>query len=155
MMALGAMLDSGCISPRVTASSKRQALAVVAEIAGRCFGLKPAKVLDALLEREATAPTGLGKGIAVPHAQVEGLTRMRAVFVRLETPVDFDAVDDKPVDLIFALLAPPGAGSDHLRALARVSRIMRRADIREHLRVARSADAIHALLAQEVQISAA
>jgi PTS system nitrogen regulatory IIA component len=69
--------------------------------------------------------------------------------------VEFDAVDDEPVDLIFALLAPPGAASDHLRALARVSRILRRADIREQLRVARSADAIHALLAQEVQISAA
>jgi PTS system nitrogen regulatory IIA component len=155
MLKVGALLDSGCIAPRVTAASKRQALAVVAEIAARCFELKAARVLDALLERESVAPTGVGKGIAVPHAQVEGLDRMRGVFVRLQTPVDFDAVDDKPVDLIFALLAPPGAGSDHLRALARVSRIMRRADIREQLRVARSADAIHALLAQEVQISAA
>lgn len=155
MMKVGALLDSGSIAPRVTAASKRQALAVVAEIAGRCFGLKAAKVLDALMEREAIAPTGVGQGIAVPHAQVEGLDRMRAVFVRLQTPVDFDAVDDKPVDLIFTLLAPPASGSDHLRALARVSRIMRRADIREQLRVARTADAIHALLAQEVQTSAA
>jgi PTS system nitrogen regulatory IIA component len=155
MMMVGALLDSGAISPRVTAASKRQALAVVAEIAGRCFGVRSAKVLDALLEREAVAPTGVGKGIAVPHAQVEGLDRMHGVFVRLATPVDFDAVDDKPVDLIFALLAPPDSGSEHLRALARVSRILRRADIREQLRVARSADAIHALLAQEVQISAA
>ncbi|HEV7157593.1 MAG: PTS sugar transporter subunit IIA [Dongiales bacterium] len=155
MMAVGAMLDSGCISPRVTATSKRQALAVISEIAGRSFGLKPTKVLEALLEREAIAPTGVGKGIAVPHAQIEGLERMRAIFLRLEKPVEFDAVDDKPVDLIFAILAPPGSGSEHLRALARVSRIMRRADIREQLRVARGADAIHAILAQEVQISAA
>lgn len=155
MMSVGDMLDSGSISPRVTAKSKRQALAVVAEIAGRCFGLKPAKVLDALLEREAAQPTGVGKGIALPHAQVEGLERMRGVFIRLETPVEFDAVDDEPVDLIFALLAPPGSSSEHLRALARVSRVMRRSDIREQLRVARSSDAIHALLAQEVQISAA
>ncbi len=155
MMMVGAMLDSNCISARVTARTKRQALAVVSEIAGRCLGLKPGRVLDALLEREASAPTGVGKGIALPHAQVEGLTRMRGIFLRLEAPVDFDAVDDKPVDLVFALLAPPGAGSEHLRALARVSRILRRADIREQLRVARTADAIHALLAQEVQISAA
>ena len=155
MMMVGTLLDSGSISPRVTAASKRQALAVVAEIAARRFGLKAAKVLDSLMERETIAPTGVGKGIAVPHAQVGGLDRMRGVFVRLETPVDFDAVDDKPVDLIFALLAPAGAGSEHLRALARVSRILRRADIREQLRVARTADAIHALLAQEVQISAA
>ena len=155
MMTVGALLDSGCISPRVTAKTKRQALALAAEIAGRCLGVKSAKVLEALLEREAAAPTGVGEGIALPHAQVEGLSRMRAVFLRLETPVEFDAVDDKPVDLIFVLLAPPGAGSDQLCALARVSRIMRRADIREQLRVARSADAIHALLAQDVQMSAA
>jgi PTS system nitrogen regulatory IIA component len=155
MMMIEAMLDSSSISPRVTAKTKRQALSVVAEIAGRCFGVKPAKVLDALEEREAIAPTGVGKGIAVPHAEVEGLTRLRAVFVRLESPVEFGAVDDEPVDLVFALLAPPGAGADHLRALARVSRIMRRAEIREQLRVARTADAIHAILAQEVRISAA
>jgi PTS system nitrogen regulatory IIA component len=155
MMVIGALLDTGSIAPRVTAATKRQALAVVSEIAARCFGLRAARVLDALMEREAIMPTGVGKGIAVPHAQVQGLTHMRAVFVRLETPVDFDAVDDEPVDLIFALLAPLGAGSDHLRALARVSRILRRADIREQLRIARNADAIHALLAQEVQISAA
>jgi PTS system nitrogen regulatory IIA component len=155
MMMVGALLDTGAISPRVTARTKRAALAVVAEIAGRCFGLKATKVLDAMLEREAISPTGVGKGIAVPHAQIEGLTRMRGVFVRLESPVPFDAVDDEPVDLIFALLAPPDSGVDHLRALARVSRALRRADIREQLRVAHSADAIHALLAQEVQISAA
>jgi PTS system nitrogen regulatory IIA component len=155
MMTVGAMLDSSCISPRVTAKTKRQALAVISEIAGRRLSVSPAKVLDALLEREAAAPTGVGQGIAVPHAEVEGLSRMRAVFIRLETPVDFDAVDDKPVDLIFAILAPAGAGSEHLRALARVARIMRRADIREQLRVARTVDTIHALLAQEVQISAA
>jgi len=155
MMMIGAMLDSSCIAPRVTAKTKRQALAVISEIAGRRLGLNSTRVLDALLEREAVAPTGVGMGIALPHAEVAGLLRMRAVFVRLEAPIDFGAVDDKPVDLVFALLAPPGATSEHLRALARVSRIMRRADIREQLRVARSADAIHALLGQEVQISAA
>jgi PTS system nitrogen regulatory IIA component len=154
-MMVGALLDTGSIAPRVTATTKRQALAVVSEISARCFGLKAARVLDALMEREAVMPTGVGKGIAVPHAQVAGLNHMRAVFIRLETPIEFDAVDDEPVDLIFALLAPLGSGSDHLRALARVSRILRRADIREQLRIARTADAIHALLAQEVQISAA
>jgi PTS system nitrogen regulatory IIA component len=155
MLTIGALLDTGSISARVTATSKRQALAVVSEIAARRFGLKAQKVLEALLEREAAAPTGVGKGIAVPHGQIEGLDRMRGVFVRLETPIEFDAVDDEPVDLIFALLAPMGATQEHLRALARVSRILRRSDIREHLRVARTPDAIHALLAQEVQISAA
>ena len=154
-MNIGDLLDNGSIAARVSATNKRQALSVVAEIAARVFKVKAARVLDALLEREATAPTGVGHGIAVPHAQIAGLDRMRGVFLRLETPIEFGAVDDEPVDLIFALLAPPAAGSDQLRALARVSRILRRPDIREQLRSARSADAIHALLAQEAQSSAA
>jgi PTS system nitrogen regulatory IIA component len=155
MNTIGALLDIRCIAPRVTARSKRQILAVVAEIASRTLGLKPAQVLDALAEREAVAPTGVGRGIAVPHAQVPGLTGLHGVFVRLESPVEFEAVDEKPVDLVFALLGPTGPGTEHLRAMARISRILRRADIRERLRVARSAEAIHALLADEVQISAA
>ena len=154
-MNIGYLLDNGSIAARVSATNKRQALSVVAEIAARVFKVKAAHVLDALLEREATAPTGVGHGIAVPHAQIAGLDRMRGVFLRLETPIEFGAVDDEPVDLIFALLAPPAASSDQLRALARVSRILRRPDIREQLRSARSADAIHALLAQEAQSSAA
>jgi len=154
-MNIGDLLDNGSIAARVSATNKRQALSVVAEIAARVFKMKAARVLDALLEREATAPTGVGHGIAVPHAQIAGLDRMRGVFLRLETPIEFGAVDDEPVDLIFALLAPPAASSDQLRALARVSRILRRPDIREQLRSARSADAIHALLAQEAQSSAA
>jgi PTS system nitrogen regulatory IIA component len=154
-MNIGDLLDNGSIAARVSATNKTQALAVVAEIAARMFRIKAARVFDALMEREATAPTGLGHGIAVPHAQVAGLDRMRGVFIRLESRIEFGAVDDEPVDLIFALLAPPGAGSDHLRALARVSRILRRPEIREHLRGARGADAIHALLAQEAQSSAA
>ena len=80
---------------------------------------------------------------------------MRAVFVRLETPVEFGAVDDQPVDLLFALFAPPEAGSEHLRALARVSRLLRRPEVRQRLRQAHSADAIYALLAQEAETSAA
>lgn len=155
MTTVGALLDLNCISPRVTAATKKQALAVISEIAGRCFGAKPATVLDALLDREAAATTGVGAGIALPHAQIDGLDRMRGVFIRLETPIDYGAVDDKPVDLIFALLTPRGGTADHLRALARVARILRRVDLREQLRIARGAEAIYAILAQEVQISAA
>ena len=131
-MNIGDLLDRGAISPRVTAPGKRQALRVVAEMAARSFGLKPAEVLDALLEREAVQ-TG----------------------VRLEAPVAFDAVDDRPVDLIFALFAPPDASGEHLRALARVSRVLRQADLREQLRKARGVDAILALLVQEARPSAA
>jgi len=148
-MQIGDILDRGAISVRVKAADKRQALAVVAEIAARNFGLEAGEILDALAEREQAGSTGVGYGVAVPHARLEGLSRMRGVFVRLEHPVDFNSVDDQPVDLIFALFAHPNAGSEHLRALARVSRILRQADLREQLRKARTADAIHALLAQE------
>src|SRR5215472_5922882 len=140
-MNIGDLLDRAAIAPRVTAPGKRQALSTIAEIAARCFGLKTADVLDALVEREAVASTGVGQGVAVPHARMAGLTRIRGVFVRLEQPVAFGAVDDRPVDLLFALFAPPDASGEHLRALARVSRLLRQADIRQQLRQARSADA--------------
>ena len=148
-MIIGDLLDRSAISLRVGAADKRRALAVIAEIAARQLDLEPGEVLDALLEREAAASTGVGHGVAVPHARFEGLERMRGVFVRLEQPVDFAAVDDQPVDLLFALLAPRDAGADHLRALARVSRLLRQNELREQLRKARTADAVHALLVQE------
>jgi PTS system nitrogen regulatory IIA component len=154
-MNIGDLLDRSAVAPRVTAPTKRQVLGVVAEMAARAFGMKSAQVLDALLEREAAASTGVGYGVAVPHARLPGLTRLRAVFVRLETPVEFQAVDDRPVDLIFALFAPPEASGEHLRALARVSRLLRQGELREQLRHAHGADAIHALLVQEAQSSAA
>jgi len=156
-MNIGDLLDRGAVAPRVTAPGKRQALSVVAEMAARSFGggVKPAEVLEALLAREAVGSTGVGYGVAVPHARLKGLTRLRGVFVRLEQPVPFDAVDDRPVDLIFALFAPPEAGGEHLRALARVSRALRQADLREQLRKARGTDATYALLVQEARPSAA
>ena len=149
-MNIGELLDRGAISTRVNAANKKKALAVIAEIAARNFGLEPADVLEALSEREAAGSTGVGHGVGVPHARLEGLQRMRGVFVRLEQPVEFESVDDQPVDLLFALFAPKNAGAEHLRALARVSRLLRQSDLREQLRKARSADAIHALLVQDM-----
>jgi PTS system nitrogen regulatory IIA component len=93
--------------------------------------------------------------VAVPHARLAGLDRMRGLFLRLESPVDFDAIDGAPVDLIFALFAPPDAGSEHLRSLARVARMLRQKELRQQLRQARTPDAIHALLAQPARPSAA
>lgn len=154
-MNIAGLLDRGAIAPRASASTQRQALNVIAEIAGRTFGLKAPHIFDALVEREEASSTGVGYGVAVPHAQLEGLDRIRGVFVRLEQPVEFDAVDDRPVDLLFALFAPPSTTSEHLRALARVSRLLRRPEIREQLRKARTIDAIYALLSNEVRPSAA
>ena len=154
-MNIGELLDRTAISARVSAANKKKALAVIAEIAARNFGLEPGNVLDALIEREAAGSTGVGHGVAVPHARLEGLQRMRGIFVRLEQPVEFESVDDQPVDLLFALFAPKNAGAEHLRALARVSRIMRQGELREQLRKARSADAVHALLVQDAARPAA
>ena len=149
-MQIGELLDRSAISLRVSAANKRKALAVVAEIAARNFGLDAGDVLEALTEREQAGSTGVGHGVAAPHARLDGLSRLRGVFVRLEHAVDFDSVDDQPVDLIFALFAPKAAsGVEHLRALARVSRQLRQADLREQLRQARTIDAVHALLSQE------
>ena len=148
-MIIGDLLDPGCIAPRVAVTDKRQALSIIAELAARSFGLKAPKVFDTLMEREAQGPTGLGYGVAIPHAQIVGLDRMRGVFIRLEKPIDFGAVDDRPVDLLFALLAPKGQGSEHLRALASVSRVFRKAHLREQLRSAKTCDAIQALLTQD------
>jgi PTS system nitrogen regulatory IIA component len=154
-MDINEWLDPCCVAQRLGADSKRQALAVIADLAGPTFAIPAAEVLDALLAREAQSSTGVGGGVALPHARLKGLVRMRAVFLRLDQPVDFHAVDDQPVDLLFALFAPEDANTEHLRALARVSRLLRQAEIRRQLRQARTPDALHALLAQEVSASAA
>lgn len=154
-MTIGDLLDPGAVALRVSAPGKRQVLGVIADVASRVLGVEASAVLEGLLEREAAGSTGVGQGVAIPHARIDGLDRVRAVFVRLETPVAFDAVDDKPVDLLLALFAPRDASAQHLRALARVSRLMRQSDLREQLRQARSADAVHVLLAQEATSTAA
>jgi nitrogen PTS system EIIA component len=154
-MTIEDLLDRRAITPKLAAHSKHQALSLLAETAARRFGLDAGEVLDALLAREQAGSTGVGAGVAVPHARLGGLDRMRGVFLRLETPVEFDAVDGAPVDLIFALFAPPDAGAEHLRALARVARLLRQKDLRQQLRQARTPDAIHALLAQPAHPSAA
>ncbi len=154
-MDIGQWLEPNAIALRQGAESKRQALSVMSELAGRALRHPAADILELLLAREATGSTGMGHGVALPHARLTGLPGLRAVFVRLETPVAFDAVDDQPVDLMLALFAPEGAGGEHLRALARASRALRRSELREQLRQARTGDAIYALLSQESSTSAA
>lgn len=154
-MQIGDILDRGAIALRVGATDKRQILAHIAEMAGRHFGLEAAAVLEGLSEREAAGSTGIGHGVAVPHARIAGLDRIRGVFIKVEQPVEFGSIDDQPADLIFALLAPAEAGTEHLRALARVSRMLRNPDLRHHLRTAPNVDALHALLIQEAAPSAA
>lgn len=146
-MTIGDLLDPGAVTLRVSASNKRQVLGVIADVAARVLGVDADEALEGLIEREAASSTGVGQGVAIPHARLKGLDRVHAVFMRLETPVAFGAVDDKPVDLLITLFAPADADSSHLRALARVSRLMRQPETREQLRQARSADAVYLLLA--------
>ena len=147
-MIIGDLLEPGAVTLRVSAANKRQVLGVIADVAARTFGVDADEALEGLVEREAAGSTGVGQGVAIPHARLSGVDRVRAVFMRLETPVAFGAVDDKPVDLLVALFAPKDADSSHLRALARVSRMMRQPELREQLRQARSADAVHVMLTQ-------
>lgn len=148
-MDIGDLLADGGVVLRGGASSKRQALHVVADAAAEALGLPEDRVLEALLEREALGSTGLGSGVAVPHARLTGVARVTAVFVRLDTPVAYGSVDDRPVDLMFALFAPPSDGAEHLRALAAVSRALRSPEMREQLRQAHTADAIRALFVRD------
>jgi PTS system nitrogen regulatory IIA component len=154
-MTIGDLLDPGAVALRAGAPAKRQALSLVADVAARVLGLDADLVLEGLVDREAAGSTGVGEGVAIPHARMDGLDRVRAVMVRLDTPVAFDALDDKPVDLLVALFAPREANAQHLRALARVARMMRLPAMRTALRQARSADAIHVLLTHEATSSAA
>ena len=149
------LLDRRAITPRVNAPTKRQALSLIAETAARLYGVDAGEALDAFLAREQLGSTGVGAGVAIPHARLAGVRRIRAIFMRLETPVEYDAVDGQPVDLLFALLAPPEAGAEHLLALARVSRLLRQGELRKQLCQATTSDVVHALLAQPARPSAA
>jgi len=124
-MELADFLASDAVKVLPNAASKKRLLQTIAETSTDLIGLEPQSVFGALQERELLGATGMGRGIAVPHARMASVKRVVGVFIRLEAGVDFDAIDRQPVDLIFALLAPEDAGSDHLKALARVSRTLR------------------------------
>lgn len=115
-------------------SSKKRLFQDLGDLAEQCFGVSAARVVDALLDRESLGPTGVGQGIALPHARMDDIKSVCGLFVRLEKPLDFDAVDRQHVDLVFMLLAPTDAGVDHLKALALVSRTMRDANTCAKLR---------------------
>jgi PTS system nitrogen regulatory IIA component len=127
-------------------TSKKQALQAMARKATEITGLEERTVFDVLLERERLGTTGVGNGIAIPHGRLPGLTTMHGVFARLARPINFDAIDEQPVDLIFLLLAPESAGADHLKALARVSRLLRDRGMCEKLRGAETPEAMYGLL---------
>lgn len=143
------------VVPGLRVTSKKQALQELARVAAETVGLHEKAVFEVLLERERLGSTGVGYGVAIPHGKLPGLKRLYGFFARLASPIDFEAVDDQPVDLVFLLLAPETAGADHLKALARISRLLRDREICEKLRGSDSADALYALLTETTTRSAA
>lgn len=148
------LTPEGVIS-NLRVTGKKQALQELARRAAQLTGLPERRIFDVLLERERLGSTGIGQGIAIPHGKLAELERLWGVFARIERPIDFAAVDDKPVDLVFLLLAPEAAGADHLKALARVSRLLRDRVICEKLRGTDSPDALYALLTDKAASHAA
>jgi len=146
-MELTDILEQRCVVASLKVQSKKRLFQEIAAAAQGRLGLEESSVHAALLERESLGPTGVGYGVAIPHARIEGLDKVHGLFFHLETPVDFESVDRKPVDLIFVLLAPVDAGAEHLKALARVSRILRSEAVCGKLRSTWDKAAIYAILA--------
>ncbi|MCO6049448.1 PTS IIA-like nitrogen regulatory protein PtsN [Mesorhizobium sp. RP14(2022)] len=154
-MDLTDLIEVPAILPALKAQTKKQLLQLLAERAATETGLPEREIFETILQRERLGSTGVGNGIAIPHGKMAGVKRITGVFARLENPVDFDALDDQPVDLVFLLLAPEGAGADHLKALSRIARVLRDGDTVAKIRGATDAAAIHALLAQSATPHAA
>ncbi|HLG90533.1 MAG TPA: PTS IIA-like nitrogen regulatory protein PtsN [Alphaproteobacteria bacterium] len=140
------LITSDCVIANLRAANKKQVLQELARKAASLTGQSEASIYEVLAERERLGTTGIGHGIAIPHGKLPGLDRVYGVFARLERPIDFDAIDDQPVDLIFLLLAPANSGSDHLKALAKVSRMLRDRRLCEKVRGSTTCDAIYALM---------
>ncbi|MEO1537526.1 MAG: PTS sugar transporter subunit IIA [Pseudomonadota bacterium] len=154
-MELSSILRLEAVKTVSAVTSKKRLLLEVGEVAGAAYDLKPADVSAALQERESLGPTGVGKGIALPHARLPNLEKVHGIFVRVEKPLAYDSVDRQPVDLIFALLAPLDAGVDHLKALAIVSRTMRDPGLCAKLRANPDQATLHTLLTEAPSVRAA
>ena len=145
---LSALLDKGVILPAGDVSSRKQTIMALAEAMSDALNVDARDITEAVMVREQLGSTGVGDGVAIPHARIAGIEAPVGGFMRLSEPVDFDAVDERPCDLVFMLLAPIDAGADHLRALALVSRALRQATVRDRLRGADSEADIRAILCQ-------
>ncbi|HZA93017.1 MAG TPA: PTS IIA-like nitrogen regulatory protein PtsN [Gemmatimonadales bacterium] len=141
-------LDPQAVLPALRVNGKKQALQELASQAARLTGLPDSAIYEALLQRERLGSTGIGEGIAIPHGKLPGLTRIFGLVARLDKPVNFEALDSQPVDVLFLLLAPEGAGADHLKALARVARVLREPGLIERVRATRDAAALYAIMTE-------
>lgn len=147
-MQISSLLKPAAVKVLGHSTSKKRLFQDLGEIAHSVYGMNAAQTVDALQERETLGPTGVGHGVALPHARLHGLDHVVGVFVRLEKPLDFDSVDRQPVDLVFALFAPKDSGVDHLKALAVVSRTLRDPAICAKLRANSDPAALHGVLTE-------
>ena len=152
-MDLSDLLTAEAALPSLHANSKKQVLQEVCEAAARLTGVPEREIFDTILQRERLGSTGVGHGVAIPHGKLRSVDRLVGVFARLARPVDFDALDDQPVDLVFLLLAPESAGADHLKALARIARILRDGAVAQKLRTAKDAAELYSVLVSPPQAS--
>jgi PTS system nitrogen regulatory IIA component len=146
-MPLTDLVAPNAILPALRANNKKQVLQELAAKAAELTGQNERAILEILLQRERLGSTGVGNGIAIPHGKLSNLGRLFGLFARLERPIDFEALDGRAVDLVFLLLAPEDAGADHLKALARVARLLRDQDVARKLREAREEGPLYAVLA--------
>lgn len=154
-MTLTDLITRESIIPALKVANKKQALQEISERAAAICGLSVREIFDALLQRERLGSTGIGSGIAIPHGKLNKIDRICGVFARLEKPIDFEALDGEPVDLILLLIAPESAGADHLKALARVARLLRSPNVTAKLRATRDVGTLYAILADQPKSYAA
>ena len=154
-MDIADILTPAGVVANLRAANKRQALQELAKRAAQLAGKHERAVFEVLLERERLGTTGIGNGTAIPHGRMQDLPQLYSIFARLEKPIDFEAIDNQPVDLIFLLLTPATAGADHLKALARISRLLRDKAVCDKLRGTDRADALYALLTDRAASHAA
>ncbi|MCR9137276.1 MAG: PTS IIA-like nitrogen regulatory protein PtsN [Alphaproteobacteria bacterium] len=145
-MSLADLIVQDAVLPALKVNSKKQLLQELSAKAAQVTDLSEREIFDVILQRERLGSTGVGNGIAIPHGKLNSINHIVGVFARLDAPVDFEALDDQPVDLVFLLLAPEGSGADHLKALSRIARVLRDGDMVMKLRQTDSASAIYAFL---------
>jgi PTS system nitrogen regulatory IIA component len=146
-MPLNDLVAPNAVIPALKVNNKKQAIQELAAKAAQLTGQNERAIFEILLQREKLGSTGVGSGVAIPHGKLPKLSKLFGLFARLDRPIDFEALDSQPVDLIFLLLAPEAAGADHLKALARVARLLRDPEVARKLRDCRDAEALYAVLA--------
>ena len=149
-MKISDILDARAVLPQLSATNKKQTLQNIAQHFAMLVAVDQRIIFETLLTREKLGSTGLGQGFAIPHGRISGLKQVTGLFAKLAQPIDYDAVDGKPVDLVFALLSPDHAGADHLTALAKISRVMRSPAAVSKLRATNTAEGLYAVLTEPI-----